>query len=131
MTSLAPDEAMRILGSERRGTVQAAAALLRRGLPAVSPRVSSPWCSACEAVAAGVGPGTGRVARAARPGDASLSRAQYPEPSAAPVITTGDPRSDGGGPGLVGSPIEIALAVVLLGSVTVAGTVLVLRLTRR
>ncbi len=62
---------------------------------------------------------------------ASPSRAQGPQPSAATVIVAGDPRSDGEGPGLVGSPIEIALAVVLLGSVTVAGTVLVLRLTRR
>ena len=58
-------------------------------------------------------------------------RAQAPQPSPATVIVAGDPRSDGEGPGLVGSPIEIALAVVLLGLVTVAGTVTVLRLTRR
>ena len=32
VTSLAPDEAMRVLGSERRGTVQATAALLVIGL---------------------------------------------------------------------------------------------------
>ncbi len=43
------------------------------------------------------------------------AHAQYPEPSAATVIMAGDPRSDGEGPGLVGSPIEIALGVVFLG----------------
>ena len=59
------------------------------------------------------------------------SRAQYPEASAAPVITTGDPRSDGGGPGLVGSPVEIAVGIVMLGLITIAGTTLVIRLTRR
>lgn len=61
----------------------------------------------------------------------SPTHAQGPEPSAATVIEAGDPRSDGEGPGLVGSPIEIALAVVLLGLVTTAGTALVIRLTRR
>jgi len=58
-------------------------------------------------------------------------RAQYPDASPAPITTTGDPRSDGGGPGLVGSPIEIALGVVMLGLLTIAGTTLVIRLTRR
>jgi hypothetical protein len=62
---------------------------------------------------------------------APVSRAQYPDASAAPVITTGDPRSDGGGPGLVGSPVEIAVAIVLLGLITIAGTTLVIRVTRR
>jgi hypothetical protein len=59
------------------------------------------------------------------------ARAQDPEPSAVALIVAGDPRSDGEGPGLVGSPIEIALAVVVLGLVTTAGTALVIRLTRR
>ena len=61
----------------------------------------------------------------------SPARAQYPDASPAPVITTGDPRSDGGGPGLVGSPIEIALGIVMLGLLTIAGTTLFIRLTRR
>ena len=59
------------------------------------------------------------------------AQAQGPEPSAATVIVAGDPRSDGEGPGLVGSPLLIALGVVVLGLVTTAGTVLVIRLTRR
>ncbi len=65
------------------------------------------------------------------PDAASPTRAQYPDASAAPITTTGDPRSDGGGPGLVGSPIEIAVGVVMLGLLTIAGTTLVIRLTRR
>lgn len=58
-------------------------------------------------------------------------RAQYPQPSPASVVTTGDPRSEGEGPGLVGSPVEIALGILLLGLVTVAGTAIVVRVTRR
>jgi hypothetical protein len=65
------------------------------------------------------------------PGVTSPVRAQYPDASPQPVITTGDPRSDGGGPGLVGSPVEIAVGVVMLGLITIAGTTLVIRLTRR
>ncbi|MCY7417985.1 MAG: hypothetical protein LH650_05735 [Chloroflexi bacterium] len=57
--------------------------------------------------------------------------AQYPDASPGAVIVAGDPRSDGGGPGLVGSPIEIALGVVLLGLLTIAGTTLVIKVTRR
>ncbi len=58
-------------------------------------------------------------------------RAQYPGPSPASVVTAGDPRSEGEGPGLVGSPVEIALGVVVLGLVTIAGTTVIVRLTRR
>jgi len=57
--------------------------------------------------------------------------AQYPDASPGAVIATGDPRSDGGGPGLVGSPVEVALGVVLLGLLTIAGTAFVVRVTRR
>jgi hypothetical protein len=47
------------------------------------------------------------------------------------LLQGGDPRSDGEGPGLVGNPLLILLAVVALGLVTVAVTALVARLTRR
>jgi hypothetical protein len=60
-----------------------------------------------------------------------VARAQYPEPSTASVVTTGDPRSEGEGPGLVGSPVEIALGVLVLGLVTVGGTAIIVRVTRR
>lgn len=51
--------------------------------------------------------------------------------SPAPVTTTTDPRSNGEGPGIVGSPVEIALAIVGLGLVTIAGTVVLVRLSQR
>lgn len=62
---------------------------------------------------------------------AVVVHAQYPDASPDVPITAGDPRSDGGGPGLVGSPVEIALGIVFLGVVTVLGTTMVIRLTRR
>jgi hypothetical protein len=62
---------------------------------------------------------------------AATTQTQGPEPSPVTVIVAGDPRSDGEGPGLVGSPLLIALGVVVLGLVTTAGTALVIRLARR
>jgi hypothetical protein len=52
--------------------------------------------------------------------------AAEPAPSIIPPI---DPRSDGQGPGLVGSPLDVALGVILLGVAVAAVTALVLRLT--
>jgi hypothetical protein len=53
------------------------------------------------------------------------------EPSPTPsVIGTGDPRSEGEGPGLQGSPLLILLGVVGIGITTAAATVLYLRLRR-
>ena len=51
-------------------------------------------------------------------------------PSPGPV-TGGDPRSSGQGPGLVGDPAFALLAVVTIGLVTVAATLLYVRLTAR
>jgi hypothetical protein len=52
-----------------------------------------------------------------------------PDPLA--LFEGGDPRSDGGGPGIVGSPVLILGAVVLLGIVTAVVTILIVRLTGR
>jgi len=54
-------------------------------------------------------------------------------PSVVPadVLASGDLRSEGEGPGLVGNPLLILVAVVGLGLVTAAVTVLLVRLTRR
>jgi hypothetical protein len=49
----------------------------------------------------------------------------------APVIGSGDSRSDGEGPGFVGSPVAIAVGVVVLGLATAIGTVVVLRVSGR
>jgi hypothetical protein len=55
-----------------------------------------------------------------------------PESSPTPgLLDTGDPRSNGQGPGLVGSPFAVALGVVLLGVLTAGGTLVYLRLTQR
>ena len=53
--------------------------------------------------------------------------------SAAPdqAIDTGDPRSDGQGPGIVGEPLLVLLGIVVIGAVTVVTTVLVARATGR
>jgi hypothetical protein len=65
--------------------------------------------------------------RAASPGG-SIS----PSPSAGTVvIDTGDPRSNGQGPGLVGSPFAIAIGVILLGLIAAGGTLLYLRVADR
>jgi hypothetical protein len=54
-----------------------------------------------------------------------------PGPAASPgIIGSGDPRSNGQGPGLVGSPFAIAVGVVLLGLLAAGGTLLYLRITR-
>ena len=55
------------------------------------------------------------------------------EPSALPVevLSGGDPRSEGTGPGLVGSPLLILAGVALLGLATALVTVAVVRLRGR
>lgn len=57
------------------------------------------------------------------------------DPTAAPtaqaVLAAGDLRSEGAGPGLVGNPLLILGAVVLLGLATALVTAVLLRLTRR
>ena len=55
------------------------------------------------------------------------------EPSAAPVglLAGGDPRSEGDGPGLVGSPLAMMLAVMALGLVTALATAALARLRAR
>jgi hypothetical protein len=53
------------------------------------------------------------------------------DPSSGPsVMDPVDPRSDGEGPGVQGTPLEILAAVVVLGLVTAGATVLWARLTR-
>ena len=52
-------------------------------------------------------------------------------PGPSSIIDTGDPRSNGQGPGLVGSPFAILVGVIVLGLVTAAGTALYLRVSDR
>jgi hypothetical protein len=59
------------------------------------------------------------------------------DPSMAPAATPlgllegGDPRSEGGGPGLSGSPLLVLLGVVALGMVTVLVTIVLARVSQR
>lgn len=50
-----------------------------------------------------------------------------PEPT---VLVTGDPRSEGQGPGVIGQPLVILLGVVALGAAAAGATLLIVRLTR-
>jgi hypothetical protein len=50
---------------------------------------------------------------------------------AAGAIDTGDPRSDGQGPGLVGEPLLVLVGIVVIGVATVVSTVAIARLTGR
>jgi hypothetical protein len=62
-------------------------------------------------------------------GPAATSEIAPPTPEAA--IDTGDPRSDGQGPGLVGEPLLVLLGVVLVGVATVVVTAVIARATGR
>jgi hypothetical protein len=55
------------------------------------------------------------------------------DPTAVPaeVLGSGDLRSEGEGPGLVGSPLLILGGVVVLGVVTALATALIVRLAQR
>jgi hypothetical protein len=58
--------------------------------------------------------------------------AEAAAPMATPAIVAGgDPRSEGSGPGLVGSPVLVLGAVVGLGIATVLVTILLARIARR
>jgi hypothetical protein len=61
----------------------------------------------------------------------TLAAAAEPSPTPAALFEGGDPRSDGAGPGLIGSPLLILLGVVMLGLGTAAVTAILVRFTRR
>ena len=47
------------------------------------------------------------------------------------VLEGGDPRSDGAGPGLAGSPLLILAAVIVLGIITAGVTIVLARVLQR
>jgi hypothetical protein len=47
------------------------------------------------------------------------------------VLVVGDPRSDGGGPGLVGSPLVVLAGVIIIGIATALLTAFLARVSRR
>ena len=62
---------------------------------------------------------------------ASLALGADPGATPADLLESGDLRSEGEGPGLIGNPLLILLAVVGLGLATAVVTMLVVRLSRR
>lgn len=81
-------------------------------------------------------PAVGAISPVTASAPPSRFAASEPTPGSAPsaspeIIQTVDPRSNGQGPGLVGSPFAILVGVFLLGLAAAGGTLLYLRLTRR
>jgi hypothetical protein len=118
LTILAPDEAMRVLAADGRGRTRVAAALLAVAMTCIGGAVL--WAVAVAvlpAILAGVPGFDGLIETVA---------AASPEPS---VAVGGDPRSNGQGPGLVGTPGLAILGVAAIGVLAVAVTTVYVRLT--
>ena len=119
LTVLEPGEAMRVLAANDRGRTRAAAACLVAGAALLIASVA--WAALAALV-----PGLAVLL----PGLAALvptARAASPEASA---VAGGDPRSNGQGPGLVGTPGLAILGVIAIGVAAVLATTVYVRLTR-
>jgi hypothetical protein len=117
LTVLEPDEAMRVLAADRRSRTRVAGALIAVAVALI-------LGSAAWAVLGVIAPtAIGRLAGL----DTLIASAlaASPEPSA----ITGDPRSNGQGPGLVGTPGLAILGVALIGIVAVVATTVYVRVT--
>ncbi|CAN5469003.1 hypothetical protein BH24CHL9_BH24CHL9_00680 [soil metagenome] len=132
LTNLEPGAAMRLLAAEQRRSVLSATVLLVLAAVLLAVAVS--------AVVLGWGPIAG-VAAAEPDGSLGPSPAgialMTPGPAVTPVrddadvVSAGDPRSEGAGPGLVGNPLVVLLGVITLGLVTAVLTAVVVRLSGR
>jgi hypothetical protein len=118
LTVLEPPEAMRVLAVDARGRTRVAAICLAAGVALIL--ASLVWAGVAAIVPglATVVPGLGGLI----PGALAAS----PEPS---VAAGGDPRSNGQGPGLVGTPGIAIVAVIAIGVVAVVATTIYVRLT--
>jgi hypothetical protein len=117
LTVLEPDEAMRVLAADGRSRTRVAGALIAVAVALI-------LGSAAWAVLGVIAPtAIGRLAGL----DTLIASAlaASPEPSA----ITGDPRSNGQGPGLVGTPGLAILGVALIGILAVVATTIYVRLT--
>lgn len=118
LTVLEPDEAMRVLAADGRSRTRAAAALI--GAAAVLLLGAVVWAAitaALPAVAGAVPAARALVAAAL---------AASPEPT---VVAGGDPRSNGQGPGLVGTPGLAILGVAAIAILAVVATTIYVRIT--
>jgi hypothetical protein len=118
LTVLETDEAMRVLAAEGRGRTRIAGALIAAA--AILIAGSAVW-----ALVGAVAPALTALVPELD-GLVSVALAASPEASAA---TGGDPRSNGQGPGLVGTPGLAILAVATIGILAIVVTTIYVRLT--
>jgi hypothetical protein len=147
LTTLEPSAAMRVLASEQRSSVLAATGLLVLAATLLALAVAVALLGVGPtAVAAALGQGatTGASPSAATTGalpSAAITATPPPARPAGPgspgarvdsdVVSPGDPRSEGSGPGLVGSPLLVLLGVVLIGLATAVLTAAAARIAGR
>jgi hypothetical protein len=118
LSILAPDEAMRVIAADGRGRTRVAAAL-------IAVAVATFFGAAVWAAIGLVAPAAASVV----PGiDWLVAAARAASPEATPA-EGGDPRSNGQGPGLVGTPGLAILGVVLIAILAIVATTLYVRLT--
>ena len=118
LTVLEPDEAMRVIAADGRGRTRVAAALLAAGaILLLGAAVWGALTAILPAVICLVPPASGLVMTAL---------AATPEPSFA---AGGDPRSNGQGPGLVGTPGLAILGVAAIAILAVVATTIYVRIT--
>ena len=119
LTVLEADEAMRILAGGDAGRTRFAAALLGAGAILVAGALAWTLVAALLPAVIAVVPGAAGLVESVL--------AASPEPS---VSGGGDPRSDGQGPGLIGTPGLAIIGVVAIGLISVLITTVYVRLTR-
>jgi hypothetical protein len=118
LTVLEPDEAMRVIAGDGRGRTRLAGGLI--AVAAVLVAGAALW-----AIAGAVAPALITVAPWLD-GLVGTALAASPEPSGA---TGGDPRSNGQGPGLVGTPGLAILGVATIAILAIVATTVYVRLT--
>ncbi len=118
LTVLEPPEAMRILAGGDAGRTRLAAGLLGAGMTLIVGAVTWAAVTALLPAIVAIFPGAGGLVTSALAATA--------EPS---VAAGGDPRSNGQGPGLVGTPGLAIVAVVAIALLAILVTTLYVRLT--
>jgi len=119
LTVLEPDEAMRVLAADGRSRTRLAAALIAAAAALLLGAVA--WAIATALLPAVIDAIPGAA------GIVAVVAAASAEPSVA--AGGGDPRSNGQGPGLVGTPGLAILGVAAIGIVAIVATTIYVRLT--
>ena len=121
LTVLEPDEAMRVLAAEGRSRTRVAAALL--GVGGVLLAGAAVW-----GIATALLPAVADAFPAAR-GLVEVALAASPASPEPSLAEAGDPRSNGQGPGLVGTPGLAILGVLAIAIVAIVVTTVYVRMT--